>query len=419
MSETARGVKHWLGKGAWTIVDQSFFAFSNFVLNIVLARWLTESDYGAFSLAFSIFLLLGVIFNALMVEPMMVYGSGKYKSAFSTYIQLLTRTHWKFVSIILSVIGLIIACCFYQSSSFTVLLTLACFSGFMFYQWLLRRACYLIMQPHIAAIGGLFYFVVMMAGVFILKYTDFLNAITGMLIMAVASLVASCWIKYSLKKINKGSSELDQNNVYQNHWEYGRWAIGTNVMSWIPGNIYFLVLGWWYTERTPGDLKAVFNFALPMLQLVGAFGPMIIPIMVQASARGGFDSVIVRLGKIVVLATVLYATVLGFFGSTFLQLLYQGKYIEHAGNLWLVGFLPIFAGLVMIYGSAIRAMEKPKLVFQSYIWVCAICVLIGLPITYHYGVAGAVIGMLVATMANALILYLLYCKHKPVITDVR
>ena len=35
------------------LADQALFAGSNFILNIVLARWLSPNDYGAFGVAFS------------------------------------------------------------------------------------------------------------------------------------------------------------------------------------------------------------------------------------------------------------------------------------------------------------------------------------------------------------------------------
>ena len=51
----------WLTKGCLAVADQGVFAVSNFLLNILLARWLAPADYGAFALAYSVFLFLLLI----------------------------------------------------------------------------------------------------------------------------------------------------------------------------------------------------------------------------------------------------------------------------------------------------------------------------------------------------------------------
>ena len=84
----------WVAKGAWAVLDQGVFALSNFGINIVMARWLAPRDYGAFTLAYSVFLLLGTVHSALLVEPMMVFGAGKYREKFPDYLSLLMRGHW-------------------------------------------------------------------------------------------------------------------------------------------------------------------------------------------------------------------------------------------------------------------------------------------------------------------------------------
>src|SRR5437763_5035661 len=74
-------------KGALAISDQALFSGANFLVNILLARWMAASEYGAFSLAYSVFLLFAVVHTALLIEPMMVFGSGKYQRVFPSYLR--------------------------------------------------------------------------------------------------------------------------------------------------------------------------------------------------------------------------------------------------------------------------------------------------------------------------------------------
>jgi len=58
MLKNKSGIKkvlHWTGKGGLAVVDQALFAGSNFLLSILLARWLTPAEYGAFAVADAVF----------------------------------------------------------------------------------------------------------------------------------------------------------------------------------------------------------------------------------------------------------------------------------------------------------------------------------------------------------------------------
>src|SRR5438552_11552208 len=85
-----------LSKGAWAVTDQALFAGSNFILNIVLARWLTPDGYGAFGVAFAVFLLLGTLHTSLLTEPMIVFGAGRFRDRAAQYLGLLLYGHMIF-----------------------------------------------------------------------------------------------------------------------------------------------------------------------------------------------------------------------------------------------------------------------------------------------------------------------------------
>ena len=69
----------WVKKGSFAILDQALFSGANFLINILLARWLPPEDYGAFAVALSIYYLLLNLHTAVSTESMMVFGAGKYR----------------------------------------------------------------------------------------------------------------------------------------------------------------------------------------------------------------------------------------------------------------------------------------------------------------------------------------------------
>src|SRR5271170_1290937 len=74
--ETGRSSKfvRWITKGGLAILDQGLISGSNFLIGILLARWLMPAQYGAFALAFSVFLLLSYVYQSFLAEPQAVFS---------------------------------------------------------------------------------------------------------------------------------------------------------------------------------------------------------------------------------------------------------------------------------------------------------------------------------------------------------
>src|SRR5258708_27512215 len=83
----------WGTKGSLAILEYGLIAGSNFVLGFLLARWMTPEQYGAYGLGFSIFLLLSFLYQALLLEPMSVYGGSSYRDNLRGYMRTSLRMH--------------------------------------------------------------------------------------------------------------------------------------------------------------------------------------------------------------------------------------------------------------------------------------------------------------------------------------
>src|SRR3979409_2655145 len=84
----------WIRRGSWAIADQGLFAMANVLLNVMLARWLAPAEYGAFAVAYSAFLFIGALHAALLIEPMLVFGPGRYASRLAGYLNVLIRGNY-------------------------------------------------------------------------------------------------------------------------------------------------------------------------------------------------------------------------------------------------------------------------------------------------------------------------------------
>lgn len=90
----------WLRKGSLALLDQGLVSGSNFLIAILLARWLNRDAYGAYAMGFSIFILLYGFQNAFLLEPMSVFGPESYPRCLTAYVKKLLGFHFVLTSLL-------------------------------------------------------------------------------------------------------------------------------------------------------------------------------------------------------------------------------------------------------------------------------------------------------------------------------
>jgi O-antigen/teichoic acid export membrane protein len=67
--------------------------------------------------------------------------------------------------------------------------------------------------------------------------------------------------------------------------------------------------------------------------------------------------------------------------------------------LFLLALVPLLMGIGSTMSDAIRAVEKPRLVFYAYVSSAVATFALGMPLVKYFGLRGAVYGMLVSAVA--------------------
>lgn len=403
----------WVGKGSFAILDQGLFAGSNFLLNVLLARWLAPADYGAFALAYSVFMLLGVFHNAIFTEAMLVFGPGKYRERFPEYLGILLRGHF---ALMLPGAALLTATAFllgwaYSPAVERAFLALAIAGPFILLLSLLRRAFYVRLNPGWAAVGGAVYLLILLASILTLRTAGRLTPATGFLAMAAASLI-TCLLLLVLLRPTLATDSSAIRAVAADHWRYGKWAAAAAGPGWVSDNIYFLVLPAWVGLAEAGALKALLNLAQPALQTISALGVLLLPILVRDRDCGGTRAMnrTMKLSlALFFLGSACYLALLCGFRLQIFHFLYAGKYTGYASwPLLLVGLLPFAQCLLIVTAGALRALEQPNLVFWSAVGSAAVALALGVPLASSLGVGGALAGLMFSyLLMGVLMLFLL------------
>lgn len=394
----ARNFSRLLGTGFWAIADQGLFAASNFALSVLLARWLTAQDYGAFTVAYSGFWFFGAMYTALVVEPMLVFGSEKYKERLFDYLGVLL-----YGQLGLSIVGALIFLAAGLTTMFVnldalapSLFSLAVACPLILFQWKMRRVCYLHRGPHLAASGGAIYMVLMLLGGYAMYRWGLLSAAMAFGLIAAASLVSGLWlmVRLRVKPAYPPDNRLARESL-ADHWQFGRWAMATNVVGMFSWNGYYLLLPIWGGLEATGAFRALMNLIQPVLHMSMALPNVLVPALTRMRGTVGFKLLVRRTSVAFVLCAAAYWLLLGVFHRQLIELLYGGQYTGYSGLLWLAGLLPLAFGVMDVLGSALRALERPDRMFVAYLVSTAVSLTAGLALLAAFGVVGAIVGTLV------------------------
>ena len=283
-----------------------------------------------------------------------------------------------------------------QESFSTGLLYLGINSPWILLYWKLRRAPYIFLRPRLAAIGSFVYFMGIILGIAILYQNELLNSASGLFAMGFASIPPSILMFFSLK-IRFPPLQMDQfaNQIFADHWHYARWAFSTSLLKWVPGNIYYFLLPMWGGIEASAALRAMLNLTTPILQVFNALGGLLVPTFVKTKNQKGFCVGVLQILGVFTLGGTLYWLAIGTFGPLIIEHLYNGEFIQYADFLWILGLYPILAGVIAVLGSTLRAVNRPDLIFWSYIASTGVVLTLGVGIIKLWGIWGVGLSMLV------------------------
>jgi O-antigen/teichoic acid export membrane protein len=391
---------HWAQKGGFAILDQALISGSNFLISVLLARWLVPEQYGAYAVAFGVFVLLSLVYSALVLEPMAVFGGSSYHDCLRGYLRSLLWIHVTISLSIVIVLGVsaVVARQFYHSPVLAgALAGVSLASPCVLFFWLARRTFYLQLSASRAALGAFVYFALSMGALFLVYHRHLLSPFSAFVVMGLAALGTGL---YNLLRLRAGlrpdaCPPPAVQESWGRHWGYGRWALASCVVNWIPAYIYFPLLSWFVGMAASGQLRALMNFTQPLEQIKAALSLLFLPYAANVFARKGPSSA----GT---LGTRMTLVALGFGGAYWMAVLvfrqpvfhflYSGKYAEVAHLLPIVAFGSIVWSMCFGPAMALRAMQSPASVFTAYSLATFLSLLIGIPITWRFGLTGAIWG---------------------------
>ena len=403
-----------LRRTGFAVLDQGLFSAANLLVNILLARWLTPSHYGAFAVANSIFFLVASFHTAALTEPMLVYGASRYAGDFRGYLGFVIQGHAWFMAVtsfVLALLALVLWDLGFGPMA-GAFLGLALAAPFVLFLWLMRRAFYVQLQPAWAATGGAMYLLLMIGGLYALYVGRSLSPFAALSVMAGAGAAAGLWLVVPLRPRRwRWRRNATTRTLIGEHWAYAKWAIGAALLTWVSSTTYWTLLPIWGGLESTAALQATTNLVMPAFQAMTSVSTLLIAWFsgeFNGPQRSQFGRTVGNALALFLLAAGVYFALLLAFGRPLMSWLYGDRYRDYSGLLIAVGSLVFLYAVIFVFTSALRATGRVSDVFKCYAASSLVTMTAGLWLMATYGVTGAVVGWLLSTATTAVAVPLVY-----------
>ncbi|NLE52738.1 MAG: lipopolysaccharide biosynthesis protein [Chloroflexi bacterium] len=402
-----------LAKLALAVSDQLLFSGSNFVVSVLLGRWMLSNNYGAFTYAYSILLLLASFHNALLLEPFTILGSAEYRHSLKTYTQRIARLqlHW---TVVVSGLSLPVGAIVWLAGNRALgeaLLGLALAQGAILYFWYVRRKWYVVQRIGHAVIGTTVYAGVQIVAVYALHRASVLTPFSALAAIGVAGAIAGVIGQIAQLEDEQEPAPIRLAQVVRENWAYGKWVMLAGVLFWLTNQSYNILTGSLLGLTDTGGLKAMQNLINPVTQLLTAFNLVFLPWVTRRHAERG-ERVLYR---DLILYTILssgcaavYWLALSLFGMPIFDLLYDGRYGEYVHLLPYLALLPVITALTASWTIGLRVLRQTQLLFWVDSAGAAFTITIGVLLVAQFGLSGAIAGTVISSASRVPVLVYLW-----------
>jgi O-antigen/teichoic acid export membrane protein len=399
---TGERFRVWGIRSALSILDQGLTSATGLVLNLLLARWLSKEAYGAFAVAFTTVLFLAGFHTALLLEPMSVLGPACYSTHITGYLRNHLKLHTALVIVLSGALGVAATAVALRGGEYELAWALsgsALALPFLLLLWLVRRMCYVVDRPSMAAWGSAAYLILVVVGLFLLHTSNRLCVFSAFLLMGTASVPAVVVLLRRLDVIGENFRPGPAwKQVASENWKYGRWLVAGTVLFTVTTQIQTYLVAAFLGLVAAGTLRALQIPSLVMLQTVTAFGLLVLPSLARDFGTAQLEKLRKKALLVSILLAVLalaYAAGLAFFSAPLEYLLFHNKFSADSWLIPVFGLIPVFTGFATGFSMALRAAQKPHCDLLANAMSAPAGLVSAFILIRIWGVAGAALSMVV------------------------
>jgi O-antigen/teichoic acid export membrane protein len=400
------------GRAATTVADQAFSSASNFLVGLVIARLAGPGAFGAFALAYAVWLLAGGIHRALIVNPMMIVapaarqGTWPLEQALAAelLLSLSVASMLALSGALLWVVG--------SSTLGWVLVALAPWLPVLLVQDLWRWVGFMRGQPARSLVNDIAFTVTQVGLVAAFGLGGHLTLGT---IIAAWGGGAAVGAAIGLWQFGVRPRPTGGWRFLQRSWPDGRWLFVDFITSYGSSQSWQYLVAAMFGPAAFGLVRAAFNLMGPTnVFLLGGSGYGL-PTSVEAlHSEGGkrLDAVVARVTILIALGTAAYVLPVILGRGLLVEAVYGEQYRQIGTLVVLAGLTTICTGLGFGAGIGLTAARRTRTLFMVRMTSAAMSVTC-LRVTGRWlGVVGAGWASLAGTLAYVVLIWGAYLAYR-------
>lgn len=407
-------LRHWGIKSGLGILDQGMYSAANFIVSILLAKWLEKNEFGAFSVGFAILMVFLQIYTSFVLEPMSVLGPSNHKNHLINYllgqVRLLLLLSIP-IGIVFGLVGLLNLFIGNTSSLTPILMFSSIGIPFILFSFLMRRVYYVLSQPGIALLGSFVYFCFLIFFVFSTRHVNMLSGNNGVLIIAMSGFISGSLLFAILTKKKSQDHQISLSKMLIETWTFGKWLLLSGVFIGLATQSQVYLTGHLYRVDEAGGVRILQTFIQPMMLTSTALSALATPIIAADFVSHAYHSMKQKIVWFTVslgLLSLGYEALLYLFGKNINHWLFDGKYASVTDQILVWGLFPILLSLYWGGVITLQASQRPEaMLIISGSWA-ALSILAGLIFIPEYGSWGATISMFAGYFAALICTWCLY-----------
>jgi len=397
-------------------VDQCLSSVSNFAVGVVVARVAGVSGFGAFSLAYAMWLVLAACHRSLVTDPMAIendlHADKVTEVAEHVRMGLAAELTLGIASALVSAaIGTVLVAVGEREFG-TSFLVLAPWLPFLLAQDYWRWVGYMKGQPHKALANDVVFDVVqavLFGIILVVGVRSSAVAICAWGLGAAAGAVYGLWQFSSRPSLAGGIERI------KGRWKLSKWLLAGAVSSQVTSQSTVVLTSAFLGPSGIGGLKAALNLvAGPSLVLIQAGGSIGLPEASKGLKERGWSG-LRRVQRIITVAGFvgvgLIAVVVFAFGAQLLSLVYGPAFGKFASTADVLAVAELVCTLSLGAMLSLKATRQTKLTFPATAVSLVISVVAIVILAPRYGVLGSAYACLTAITVRTGILVVTHWKY--------
>ncbi|MEM6725182.1 MAG: lipopolysaccharide biosynthesis protein, partial [Bacteroidota bacterium] len=391
------------------LADQAIVSGGNFLLGILLARFLGLDQYGVYALLWMV-ILFGLSLNqAFITKPLLSLGPKIEKADQPGYlsvlhgIQLLYALLAGCLAFGVLLLGGVLDIPVPESSVLISLpFIMVMHLSFDFY----RKACFVKGDLPFALVldGGVFF--IQFGGLLLLWQMNKLSVANALWVVLVANsfaVLTSIW-RFGLPNFHL----TEVKKVVFQHFRFAKWLIGTSVLQWFSGNFFIIAAGGILGTTAVGAVRIVQN-VMGLTHVLFLAMENVVPVKAALHFKeGGHRQLFWYLRNMTLkmgLPVGLMLTGMALFAPLILSILY-GK--EYAGYSFVVvgfciAYILVYLGHPLRF--ALRTLEQTKPIFIAYVCGTLFSMAAAYPLIRQWEMWGLIAGIFITQLLSLMV----YC----------